>query len=256
MSWPKGVPRKPKADSPDTGEVREATEQAKLDTVAAQDAVEEVAFGGIKDSGEPADKKLAAAYYDETYARSRWDADNPMAIPPDILKANPGMRFRYRAIDTKTGNLRGGDHYQGWQVYRSGKYPNGKVFGGDTILSFMPEEQAARINRDTQEASREQVRGLQEKQLSEVDRLLVVLKKHGIEGEHLGLGTSVQGDNRRSKPVGITIGASSVRDKKTGAVREQHRGYHPEELQEMAAKAAENRGKHRKYSFPGQTKRS
>lgn len=232
MGWPKGVARKPATD-----EVLKAKEEkVAVEQQQAQDLKDRV-FEGIKGSGDPEDKKLYGAAYSESASSYEWEQDNPIQVPKEIKSSNPGMRFRYRAIDPATNRLRSGDEYHGWQVYKSGKYPDGRKFGGDTILCFQPEERAAAYNRYTQDQSSRQVRDMQEQQLTAIERAGSELRSAGIDYEIFQPGSKTDG----APPVGITVGA-----RKFGG-KTQYRGYHPEQLKEMAAKASEDRKKNRKY---------
>ena len=161
------------------------------------------------------------------------------------------MRPRWRAIDPKTGGLRNGDLYQGWQVFKDSKYPNGLKSGGDLVLSFMPEDRAVARNLHYQEQSTEQVRGIQERQIDAIDRAAAELRAKGVDASSLVAGQTVTGDDGRSTTVGVTVGASKTRNRATGAVTERYRGYHPEQVAEMRAKAKEDRSKDRAYSIPG-----
>lgn len=232
MGWPKGVPRKPITDA----EHKAKEEVVQTQQKQAQELVD-TAFEGIKGSGDPADKKLYAAQYDSKYTSYEWEQDNPMKVPREIAEANPGMRFRYRAIDPATGRMRQGDEYHGWQVYKSGKYPDGRKFGGDTILCFQPEERAAAYNRATADASSRQVRDMQEQQLTAIDRAASELKAAGIDYEVFQPGRQQSG----VPAVGITVGARQFKG------RTQYRGYNPDQLREMAAKSSEERRKNKKY---------
>ena len=234
MAWPKGKPRK--SQLPD--EVLKAQEERKAaESQQAQELVDRT-FKDIKDSGDPVDKKLYAAQYEDNYTTYDWEKENPVRVPSHVLDANPGMRFRWRALDAKTGRLRSGDRHHGWKVYNTTGHPDGLSYGGDLVLCYMPEERAASYNRSTAEASSRQVRDMQEQQLTAIDRAAGELKRAGIEYEVFQPGRQQSG----APAVGISVGA-----RKFGG-KTQYRGYHPEELQEIAAKAAEERRKNKVYS--------
>jgi hypothetical protein len=235
MAWPKGKPRK--SELPDVT-LRQLEEKAAADVKQA-DALVDAAFADIKTSGDPADKKLYAAQYDEKYTGYEWEQDSPIQVPSEIREANPGMRFRYRAIDPSTNRLRHGDEYHGWQVAKSQKYPDGRKYGGDLILCFQPEERAASYNRATAEASSRQVRDMQEQQVAAIDRAAGELKRAGIDYEVFQPGREGAGG---SPATGISVGARKFGGKTS------YRGYHPEQLKEMAAKASEERRKNKVYS--------
>ena len=225
MAWPKGVPRKKATGVPPP----EATIEPR-----ASDPV----FPHIATGADPHDKKLDYFQYDENASGYEWEKENPLKVPRKILEKYPGMRPRWRAIDPKTGSLRNGDLYQGWQVFHDSKlgYPDGLKSGGDLVLALMPEERAEARNRHYQDMSTEQVRGIQEKQVSAVDRANAELRAAGADA---------------SVNAAITVGANRTRNKATGAVKEVYRGYHPDQIAEMQAKAREDRGKDRAYSIPG-----
>lgn len=247
--WPKGKPRKAidpvqaKEQAIEAGEAKQAVEKKQADKLVDE------TFQNIKHSGDPTDKNLYGAMYDETYSSQAWDSSNPMSVPPDIVKNNPGMRFYYRAADPKNPNhLRKGDHYNGWQRYNSNKYPNGYVVGGDLILSFMPEEAAQKINTRYQDESTERIRSMQQDQVEALDRAAAELSGKGVEFRISEPGSRFQSEDGRTAkyPVGVTVGPSKSRNRKTGQEIKQYRGYHPEELAELAAKTQEKRSRNRK----------
>lgn len=227
MSWPKGVPRKPKQ--------AETAVPPPETTVSEPRAVDPV-FPHVATGADPHDKKLDYFQYDPEASGYEWEKENPLKVPRKILEKYPGMRPRWRAIDPKTGGLRNGDLYQGWQTFKDSKYPSGLKSGGDLILAFQPEERAEARNRYYQEESTSRVREMQEKQVAAVDRANAELRAAGVD--------AVASAN-------IAVGVTRTKDKATGATREFYRGYHPEQLKEMQAKARENRGKDRAYSIPG-----
>lgn len=250
MAWPKGIPRKPINQL--TDEQAGAVEATATVEKQEADALVDTAFADIKDSGDPDDKALYGAMYDRDFSSQTWEKTNPIAVPDEIRRANPGMRFRYRALDPATGELRKGDNYDGWQVYKSTKHPDGKRYGGDTILAMMPEELAEQRNERYQQESTDRVKDLQESQIAAIDRAGAELRAGGAEVAAFDPGYKVEG---AGLPTGIAIGARRMPNKKTGKVEEQFRGYHPEELREKSARAAEDRAKKRSYSYPGQNKR-
>ena len=219
MAWPKGKPRKqPKVEEPRPTEQEQAAD------------LKDKVFQDIKHSGAPEDRLMYEMAYDEGVTSYEWESNNPIKVPADILKDNPGMRFRWRAVDPQTGGLRRGDEYQGWQVYKSSKHPSGKKFGGDLVLAAMPEERAEARNRKFQQESTDLIRSEQEKSVELGDRAALAAQS---------------GDFAMSGQ--LLVGAGKVRDKRTGKVTEQYRGYHPEELREMQAKAQESRRRGKKY---------
>src|SRR3972149_3087065 len=236
MAWPKGVPRKKTvkllAYNPEiTGKT-----QAELDATTTEPRASDPVFPHVATGADPHDKKLDYFQYDPEASSYEWEKENPLKVPRAILERYPGMRPRWRAIDPKTGGLRNGDLYQGWQVFKDSKYPNGLKSGGDLVLSFMPEERAVSRNLHYQDMSTEQVKGIQEKQVTAVDRANAELRAAGTDA---------------SVNAAITVGANRTRNKATGAVKEVFRGYHPDQIAEMQAKAREDRSKDRAYSIPG-----
>lgn len=250
---PKGKPRKV-----DPVQLQEAAHQQHEENqaVGRQEANEftDQVFAGIKHSGDPQDKELLGAMYDDRYARHAWDATNPVEVPPDIIQANPNARFKWRAKDEKAGTLRKGNHYDGWQRYESKGYPEGLTYGGDLILCFMPQEMADARNRHYQEESSRQVRDMQELQLEAIDRAATDLRAQGVEFETLEPGSQFQSETGRGAPkypTGIKVGPSVLTDRKTGRKIEQYRGYHPDQVTEMAARRQEDRSRNKRYSIPG-----
>ena len=230
MAWKKGVPRR--GYVPKVGN----TPTVSSDPISTEPRATDPVFPHVATGADPHDKKLDYFQYDPEASGYEWEKENPLKEPSAILQKYPGMRPRWRAIDPKTGGLRNGDLYQGWQVFKDSKYPNGLKSGGDLVLSFMPEERAVSRNLHYEERSTEQVRNIQEKQVAEVDRANAELRAAGTDA---------------SASAAITVGVSRITDKKTGAIREVYRGYHPEQIAEMQAKAKENRSKDRAYSIPG-----
>ena len=237
MGWPKGKSRKPVVTDTES-HVKEATARQQKQEA---DALVDKAFEKIKHSGDPQDKLLYGMQYDANASSYEWESQNPIKVPKDILEANPGMRFRWRAEDTKSNTLRKGDEYNGWQVYKSSKHPNGKKYGGDLVLCAMPEERARSYNKYTQDLSTQQVRDTQDRAMEALDRAGHELP----EFESFQPGRKIDGSN--APAAGISVGASKSRDRRTGAIKEQHRGYHPEEIKERVIKATEERKKGRKY---------
>lgn len=225
MGWPKGKSRK------------QATAAVPPpETTVNEPRASDPVFPHVATGADPHDKKLDYFQYDPEASGYEWEKENPLKVPRKILEKYPGMRPRWRAIDPKTGGLRNGDLYQGWQTFRDSKYPNGLKSGGDLILAFQPEDRAEARNRYFQEESTSRVREMQEQQIAAADRANAELRAAGVDA---------------SATANIAVGVTRTKDKATGATREFYRGYHPEQLAEMKAKAKENRGKDRAYSIPG-----
>lgn len=238
MAWPKGVSRKDfnaartAVAAGDAGALVEASAESTHQEKASERSIEDAAFKGIKNSGDPKDREMVAAMYDETYSRQSWQKSKPNQIPADVLAAMPNKRFRWRAVDEKAGTLRRGNHYDGWQKYTSKKYPNGLWAGGKLVLCFQPEAQAVARNERYEEESSQ---GLRDKQTESIELMEAAKSqssaKYGrITGE------------------GIQLGAESTRNKKTGVVVRAYRGLSPKDFELMKKDAEKSRG--RAYSFP------
>ena len=189
------------------------------------------------------DKKLDHFQY-ENVSSYEWEQQNPLNVPREIKEAYPQFTFRYRAIDHRTQTLWRGKDYHGWQVFTDSKNPEGIKVGGDLVLCAMPNERAESYRKYVANLSTDQVRAMQESSLEAVDRAGSELRAKGVDFKAFNPGSQVTGrTGGKSAPVGISVGAE--RDRKTGEPTSQHRGYPPEELQEMAAKAQEERDKNR-----------
>ena len=219
MAWPKGVKRGPRV--PVDPNVVPSTPPV-VDKVT--DAV---------------DRKLDFFQYSNEATSYEWEKENPINVPKDIQEKYPGLAFKWRAKDPKTG-LRRGNSYRGWQVFTDKTHPTGVEYGGDLVLCAMPEERAQGYRDYVQRQSTEQVRALQEEQLAQIERAGAELKD--AEFEALEPGRVVSNRGAQSPPVGISVGA---RELKQGS--RQYRGMHPEEIAERVIKQKEQAARGRKY---------
>lgn len=220
-------------------------------TKPVQEAVPKVAL--IAPTKSPEERKLDYFQYSGDANSYEWEKENPLQVPKTIRERYPNLTFRWRAIDTKTGKLWRGKDYHGWQVFTDSKNPEGVKYGGDSVLAAMPNERAESYRLYVQNQSTDLVKSTQENQIEAMDRAASALRAKGVPYSSGEAGQQFSSsDGRTAKyPTGITIRASRTRNKRTGEVREQYRGYHPEEITEMTAKAQEGRQRNKTYSIPG-----
>ena len=150
-----------------------------------------------------------------------WESDqtlSPLNVPADLKKKYPDIRWRW--VSNKKLD-RVGSGYQGWQLFKDSKHPEGVKRGGDLRLAAMPEDMARKYNAHTMSESNRRMQGLSELDL---ERGASALRQQGHEVEYTGHGISLDKNARR--PV---------------------RGLHPEEVKERAAKAREERAKGRVF---------
>src|SRR3990167_7093752 len=154
MAWKKGMPRK--GYVPRVGN----TPTVSLDPIPTEPRATDPVFPHVATGADPHDKKLDYFQYDPEASSYEWEKENVMKVPKKILEKYPGMHPHYRPIAPKTGGLRYGDLYQGWQTFKDSSlgYPDGYKIGGDLVLAFMPKERAAARNKYYQDMSTEQVR--------------------------------------------------------------------------------------------------
>lgn len=150
-----------------------------------------------------------------------WERDqslSPLHVPKDIKTKYPDMRWHW-VSDKKLNRV--GTGYQGWQLFKDSKHPEGVKRGNDLRLAAMPEDMARKYNEHTMSESNQRMQGLSELDL---ERGASALRQQGHEVEYTGHGISLDKSARR--PV---------------------RGLHPEEVKERAAKAREQAQKGRVY---------
>ncbi|KKL56382.1 hypothetical protein LCGC14_2245970 [marine sediment metagenome] len=197
------------------------------------------------------DRKLDHFQYSGDANAYEWEKENLLQVPKTIRERYPQLTFRYRAIDSKTGNLRHGKDYHGWQVFTDRENPEGIKVGGDLVLGAMPNERAESYRLYVQRQSTDLVKGTQENQIEAMDRAAAELGPGAYSASPLGHRFQSEDGRTAKYPAGIRIGGSRSRNKKTGEVREQFRGYHPEEIERMAARTQEDRQRNRKHFVLG-----
>lgn len=202
-----------KSESTVSEDWKSLKDKGLLDTKKAVGAVGAVTSG----QEDPHDKKLDFFQYAGDATSFEWERENIYNLD-SLRKKYPELEFRIRAIDPGSKELRKGNDYMGWQIFKDKDNPNGIRKGGDGLVAAMPKERARAYNKYTQNKSTELIKDTQRAKAE---------RGYGEEG-----------------------GFATITDKKTGHSTEQFRGLHPDEMAELRAKGEEDRGRNRVYSRP------